>query len=384
MVARARRQSGVAFHRRCSRSARCWRRSAARCSCRASRPISGMDIAAIGDAFVVVVVGGMGSIPGAFLAALLIAEIKALCIALGDVSTPSASTISFPQSHAGCRVRRDGSRAGACAPGDCSASRRRPCARSAEIEAPIAPAGRTLQRIGAALLAGLLRRCHFCRQRRLHARADDRHSDRRAVRAPACISSWGRAACIPSAMPLISASARTARRFCSRTPALPMEFALMLAPLVGGAWRTAVRLVLRAAVRRLPRDADARFRADRLVDRLPMGRVHRRQQRHYRRVAGRMARDNSRVLLSRRWRFASPACCCCAACCSRRSVMRCGRCATRRFVPTRSASTCSARAMDRPSSSPGRSRHWPAGFLLFRKAASRRRRSRSAARSTGS
>ena len=37
----------------------------------------------VSDAFVVVVVGGMGSIPGAFLAALLIAEIKAFCIGLG-------------------------------------------------------------------------------------------------------------------------------------------------------------------------------------------------------------------------------------------------------------------------------------------------------------
>jgi branched-chain amino acid transport system permease protein len=44
-----------------------------------------LDLATIGDAFVVVVVGGLGSIPGAFLAALLIAEIKALCIALGTV-----------------------------------------------------------------------------------------------------------------------------------------------------------------------------------------------------------------------------------------------------------------------------------------------------------
>src|SRR5690606_16019272 len=34
----------------------------------------------------VVVVGGMGSIPGAYLAALLIAQVKALCIALGVVS----------------------------------------------------------------------------------------------------------------------------------------------------------------------------------------------------------------------------------------------------------------------------------------------------------
>jgi branched-chain amino acid transport system permease protein len=45
----------------------------------------GLDMTTIGDAFVVVVVGGMGSIPGAFVAALLIAEIKALCIAVGTV-----------------------------------------------------------------------------------------------------------------------------------------------------------------------------------------------------------------------------------------------------------------------------------------------------------
>lgn len=45
-----------------------------------------LDLLAIGDAFVVVVVGGMGSVPGAFLAALLIAEIKAICIAIGQVT----------------------------------------------------------------------------------------------------------------------------------------------------------------------------------------------------------------------------------------------------------------------------------------------------------
>jgi branched-chain amino acid transport system permease protein len=44
-----------------------------------------LDLTTIGDAFVVVVVGGMGSIPGAYVAALLIAEIKALCIGIGTV-----------------------------------------------------------------------------------------------------------------------------------------------------------------------------------------------------------------------------------------------------------------------------------------------------------
>jgi branched-chain amino acid transport system permease protein len=46
----------------------------------------GLDLSTIGDAFVVVVVGGMGSIPGAYVAALLIAEIKAICIGIGTVN----------------------------------------------------------------------------------------------------------------------------------------------------------------------------------------------------------------------------------------------------------------------------------------------------------
>jgi len=45
-----------------------------------------LDLLTIGDAFVVVVVGGMGSIPGAYVAALLIAEIKALCVGIGNVN----------------------------------------------------------------------------------------------------------------------------------------------------------------------------------------------------------------------------------------------------------------------------------------------------------
>ena len=42
-----------------------------------------VDLSVISDAFVVVVIGGLGSIPGAFLAAMLIAEAKAFCIGLG-------------------------------------------------------------------------------------------------------------------------------------------------------------------------------------------------------------------------------------------------------------------------------------------------------------
>ena len=54
----------------------------------------GLDLRVIGDAFVIVVVGGMGSIPGAYVAALIVAEIKALCIFIGTVSI-FGITISF-------------------------------------------------------------------------------------------------------------------------------------------------------------------------------------------------------------------------------------------------------------------------------------------------
>jgi branched-chain amino acid transport system permease protein len=44
-----------------------------------------LDLALIGEAFVVVVVGGMGSIVGAFVAAIVIAMVKAFCIAAGSI-----------------------------------------------------------------------------------------------------------------------------------------------------------------------------------------------------------------------------------------------------------------------------------------------------------
>ncbi|MEP7328585.1 MAG: ABC transporter permease [Betaproteobacteria bacterium] len=55
-----------------------------------------MDLSIIADAFVVTVVGGLGSIPGAFVAALLIGLSKALCIALGTVDV-GGFTIAFPK-----------------------------------------------------------------------------------------------------------------------------------------------------------------------------------------------------------------------------------------------------------------------------------------------
>ncbi len=56
----------------------------------------GMDLAIIAEAFVVTVVGGLGSIPGAFLAALLIGLVKTLCIATGTVEIGGVA-FAFPK-----------------------------------------------------------------------------------------------------------------------------------------------------------------------------------------------------------------------------------------------------------------------------------------------
>ncbi len=54
-----------------------------------------LDLALIGEAFVVVVVGGMGSIGGAFVAAIVIALVKAFCIGAGSIDLFGAA---FPLS----------------------------------------------------------------------------------------------------------------------------------------------------------------------------------------------------------------------------------------------------------------------------------------------
>ena len=113
-----------------------------------------MDLVTIGAAFVVVVVGGMGSIPGAFVAALLIAEIKAVCIAIGLVEVMGLSlsfskltlVVEFLVMAVVLIVRPWGLLGRAQAP-----SRQ-----AGAVEAPLRPADRWVVWSGAALLALLL------------------------------------------------------------------------------------------------------------------------------------------------------------------------------------------------------------------------------------
>ena len=94
-----------------------------------------------------------------------------------------------------------------------------------------------------------------------------------------------RAAWCRSATPPTSAWAPTAPRVLMKLAGLPMPAAFLAAPVVAGAGRLRVRLLLRAAHQHLLRHADARLRPDRLRGRAPVGRGHRRRQRPAQRLA---------------------------------------------------------------------------------------------------
>ncbi|MGA8053105.1 MAG: ABC transporter permease [Burkholderiales bacterium] len=110
-----------------------------------------LDLAAISDAFVVVVVGGMGSIPGAFFAALIIGIVKALCAGIGtvhlfgmEVSFSKATLVVEFVVMALVLVFRPWGLAGKPLP----AQRMSP----SQVEAPLRSGGRTLQALAVAVL----------------------------------------------------------------------------------------------------------------------------------------------------------------------------------------------------------------------------------------
>ncbi len=118
----------------------------------------GMDLSVITDAFVVVVVGGMGSIVGSYVAALLIAEVKALCIGIGVVGF-AGFAVNFSKLTLVAEflvmaivliARPHGlfGRAQVAVRGAAEAE--------AEMEAPIRPASRALALFGLAVFGALL------------------------------------------------------------------------------------------------------------------------------------------------------------------------------------------------------------------------------------
>lgn len=114
-----------------------------------------LDLPAVADAFVVVVVGGLGSIPGAFLAALLIGEIKAFCIGIGQIdllgTTFSLSKLTLVIEFVVMAVVLIARPHGLL-------GRRQTPQRiaSASIEPPLIPADRTTRWLGVAVLVALI------------------------------------------------------------------------------------------------------------------------------------------------------------------------------------------------------------------------------------
>ena len=230
-----------------------------------------MDLNTIGAAFVVVVVGGMGSIPGAYVAALLIAEIKAVCIWLGVVDVfgiaVSFSKLTlvvdflvmavvlvwrpwglFGRPQAPSRYVRHAGGAAARAPAAAyllAAGAARPgCWSLLPLAArPTRPTRMVLviDLLIAALFAASL---HF-------------------IMGPAGMHSFGHAA-------YFGLGAYGAALLV-RASGMPMELALLARAAGGGGRRAGLRLVRGAAVGRVPGHADAGLRADHLGRHLPVG-----------------------------------------------------------------------------------------------------------------
>ncbi len=257
-----------------------------------------MDLAMITEVFVVVVVGGLGSITGAYLAAVLIGLVHAFGIVYFPKSTLVLAFLVMalvlvvkPYGLLGRRPSGHAAR-GQVAPEPLlkPADRRRNCSarRCCGARRPAAAAWR----LRVTFLTELAILALFAAS--LHL-----------MMGPGGMHSFGHAAYFG----LGAYGAALAVKWF----AAPMAVGLLAAPLLAGLAGPPLRLVLRAALRRLSGDADARLRADRLGHRLPVGGTHGRRQRDPRRLAERLRAVEARLPLSgagalRRRRAGAPAC----------------------------------------------------------------------------
>ena len=242
-----------------------------------------MDFNILAAVFVVVVVGGMGSIAGAFLAAVLISELGAFgdphhppehprAHVRGDGGGPHLPAVGAARPPGGARPARAGRAAGAAPPG-----------------APAPPPGGGSRAPRGAARAARVRG-------RLHLGARGRDRDHGPLRGEPALRDGAGGHGLVRARRLLRR-----RRLRGRPPrqvhGLPDGGRPPLRPRDGRGARPRLRLVLRALDRGLPRHADPRLRAGRLVDRVPVGRGHRGRRRHPRRLAERMGERSPRLLL---------------------------------------------------------------------------------------
>ena len=217
-----------------------------------------LDLSVIADAFVVTVVGGLGSLAGAFLAAILIGVAKAFCIGFGFSKLTLVvefvimgvvlvlrpyGLLGKPPAH-GARRRRGAAAARAAAP-----LAGRGVARCCSLLVPL-----VADRYVTVLLTDIA--CFALFAVSLHF-----------IMGPAGMVSFGHAAYF--------GLGAYAGALLFKKAGLPMELALVAGAVRRRPVRRRLWLVLRAPVGRLSRHADARLRADRLVDRLPVGRADR-------------------------------------------------------------------------------------------------------------
>ena len=313
----------------------------------------GMDLSIISDVFVVVVVGGMGSIPGAFLAALLISVIKAFCIGIGDVHafgidfsfSKLTLVVEFIVMAIVLVIRPWGLL------GRPSAVARGP----GTIEDPLRAPPRPLLAFGAAMLAVLVLMPLLGDAYTLVLLGDILVFALFSVSLHFIIGPAGHALVRPCGL---LRPGRIRRGPRAQAPDADGSRAVRGAAR-GGVGRPGLRLVLRAPVGRVSRDADAGLRADHLVGRVPVGQVHRRLERPGRCLARGMARLQDRLLLphARARRGGDPAAVAHAVRAVRLRVARRARFA--HCAPMRSASTCAA-PNGRDSCSPDCSPAWPA------------------------
>ena len=229
-----------------------------------------MDLQIIVETFVVVVVGGLGSVPGAYLAAVLLGVLNAF----GIVIFPQVSLALAFLVMAVVLVVRPWGLLGRPEASGARAGRGLGYADPADDARPARHRLRALN--GARRTAGV--------RRRLCAERSGRGNDLRAVRVQSALPHGRRRHGLVRPRRLLRPR-RLRRGAGDLAPG-------MVDGGVGVRWAGArgrggagLRLVLRAANRRLPGDADAGIRPDHLVDRLPMVRRHRRRQRHSRRLA---------------------------------------------------------------------------------------------------
>ena len=246
-----------------------------------------MDLTAISDAFVVVVVGGMGSIVGSYVAAVLIAEVKALCIGIGLVSF-GAFSVNFSKLTlvaeflvmAVVLIARPHGLLG------------RPqitVRGTAEPDAPIRPASNALK-LSAFILLLVLTALPLLARSSPYTLVLGVDVLIAVLFATSLHFIMGPAGCIHSAMPPISGSAPTGAALAVKWFAAPMGVALAAAPGGGSDRRSPLRLVRCAACGCLPRNAYARLRSDRLVDHFSMAGDHRRLEWRSRHLAERPLR----------------------------------------------------------------------------------------------